>query len=96
MIQKPPAFLVRPCHTVVISGVDLQDGDKFIVHRVVDSECEIDNARDIPYSPAGNVVALDSTHNPIKIDMPGRYRLYPDGIVSATASTWIDDFVSCE
>lgn len=96
MNKKPPAFLVRPCHTVVISGVDLQEGDKFIVHRVVDSECDIADARDIPFSPAGSVVFLGSTHNPISISMPGRYRLYPDGIVSATATTYIDEFPSCE
>lgn len=95
-MKKPEALLVRPCKHVVVSGVDLQEGDKFVIHRVIDSECDITEARDIPFSPCGKTLFLDNTHNPVLIDMPGRYRIYPDGIVSDTADLWFDEVSTCE
>lgn len=89
-MSKPYAIEVRAKTAVVISGVDLQQGDAFIIHRVIDSECDINDAKDIPFTPCGKVVKLDTDHNPIMIDMPGRYRVYPDGVVSDTAQLWFD------
>lgn len=93
---KPTAIQVRPCKAVVVSGVDLQEGDAFVIHRVIDSECDLSEAKDIPFSPCGKPLVLDYTHNPVMIDMPGRYRLYPDGVVSDTASLWTDEVSACE
>lgn len=90
-MKKPAALHVRPGKMMVISGVDLQDGDRFVLHRVIDSECTIEDARDIPFSPCGQVLFLDCTHNPVAVDMPGRYRIYPDGIISPTADLWFDE-----
>ena len=70
-MKKPEAILVTPCRAAVVSGVDLQEGDKFIVHRVIDSECAMDDAKDIPFSPCGKVITLDLNHNPVMIDMAG-------------------------
>lgn len=95
-MKKPEAILVTPCRAVVVSGVDLQEGDKFIVHRVIDSECAMEDSKDIPFSPCGKVITLDMNHNPVMIDMAGYYRIYPDGVVSDTASLYIDRILSCE
>lgn len=94
-MKKPYAIHVRPCKAMVISGVNFQDGDKFIIHRVVDSECAIDEAVDIPFTPCGEVLQISNTRNPIMIDMPGRYRAYPDGVVSDTAELWVDEISTC-
>lgn len=83
-------FTLRPGYTAVISGVGLLEGDAFVVHRVIDSSCNLDDAKDIPFSPCGKTVTLDYTHNPVIIGMPGIYRLYPSGAVSDTAQLWID------
>lgn len=95
-MKKPAVIEVHPCKQVFVSGVDLQEGDRYVVHRVVDSECDITVARDIPFSPHGAVVFLDNTHNPIVLDMPGKYRVYPDGVVSPTAELWFDEQNKCE
>lgn len=95
-MKKPAAVTVRPCKALVISAVDLQEGDSFVVHRLIDSECDIEEAKDIPFSPCGKVLKIDSTHNPVLVDMPGRYRIYPDGVVSDTAELWFDEVTSCE
>lgn len=94
-MKKPYAIEVPSCRAVVVSGVDLQEGDAFVVHRLIDSSCAIDDAKDIPFTPCGKIVRLDSTHNPIILEMPGRYRVYPDGAVSDTASLWIDTVSAC-
>lgn len=90
MSKKPYAIEVVPGKAVVVSGVGLQHGDRFVVHRLIDSTCDIEDAKDIPFSPCGKVVALDYERNPVMIDMPGRYRIYPDGVLSATAELWVD------
>lgn len=95
MMEKPQAIEVRSCTTLVVSGVGLQDGDKYLVYRVIDSKRDIREAEDIPFSPNGAVVFLDSTHNPVAITMPGRYRIYPDGVVSDTARLFFDEVYSC-
>lgn len=95
MSKKPEILQVRPCKAAVVSGIDLQEGDKFVIHRVIDSSCSIKDAKDIPFSPCGKPLILDSTHNPVMIDMPGMYRVYPDGVVSDTASLWVDEISSC-
>lgn len=95
MSQKPYAVHVLPCRSLVVSGVNLQEEDRFVVHRVVDSECDIKDAVDIPFSPNGSVVAISYTTNPINLTMPGRYRIYPDGVVSDTAYLYIDEIKGC-
>lgn len=96
MSKKPTPIQVRPCKAIVVSGVNLVEGDAFVVHRIVDTSCDISQAADIPFSPYGKVLRIDETHNPVIIDMPGRYRIYPDSVVSENAELWFDEVDTCE
>lgn len=84
-------FQLRPDEVAVISAVGLMAGDRFLVRRVIDTgECDIADAKDIPFIPCGKQLFLDELHNPIQIAMPGFYRIVPDGIVSETAALWVE------
>lgn len=87
--QKPYAVEVPKGFILILSMVNAQEGDAFAVHRVIEDWCgDINEANDIPLSPCGKPVTIDETHNPVILEIAGRYRVYPVGVVSDTVTIY--------
>ena len=88
-------FSVSPNQIAVLGAAGMFEGESYKVFRLMCTACDSNDEKWEEYSPKGETVTITNKVNPVVIDLPGTYKVEPDGQHNCESMICVDTYYTC-